>query len=1136
MTDSLGLTTVGVQNGNWLLGVQAQNLANSEADAFKASVPKFLTLVSDTIPIGVLAETGSTIGMPGPFKNTGISTNMAFESNSMFVVKKGDTIGYTRAGSFTQNAENILVNDSQAILMGWKIDGSSQNTSLTIDTLEEINFRDVGIVAIPTTDAIFDMNLDAIEESAKSNGDNVNITYSQDVSLGMNDIIIPDNENIVPGDKIQITDSLGNEVILSYGGIARSTKISATNHVAGATTSFGAFTDATDGSILTVSTEKSGDIMFQFSKNVTTSANNTFNSLSTLADAMNDSQFLNARIGDDGMLYVSPTDATDSLHFIGDTSFQNSKFNLNTIFNYDAPQSQLTSVDPYKTPVFEVSNTNDTFVGIPDDTGFFIRLNDGSDFAFNFKTLITDPTSGEFNSFDSLATAINASTDGKLKATTGTKGISIYIDEVLHPSVNIISVMQNNGVSVNIPQTLGIDISSIFTSSITDGDGIQIDCGNYRVLNSSAGIHNTTPLNQVTSVISNIINENEIFDNIQDGDDITIITDTVSEIYTYGSSGDFTTIQELVTAINNNSGNVSASYKKNILEITSTDNINSITSTNGQLSSMMNINFIAPNDGDTLLITLTSGDKATFTFVNDNNAIDIDNGRFNSIQDLNDSINASQIGKHISSTYRLPGVISIVPSSEMGADIISCTGNVANSLFFDNKIPFKKNFTFRATNPDTLSNEFNDLFTLKQAIENANNEIKVEILGNKKDGISLISNATTRLKYICDTNNNGNSDIATHMGIAGTNFVASLGLENTITKSDRFATLSNLNSAINTNSFITSDFENNQLVIYSGNITTSLEKTNINTNKGVDTLKFLGLEATQEFGYQATDNNRNISSSAVSPNFTQTVKIYDSLGASHDIQMSFLKIQNNMWDFEVYVSDKSEISTTRTDGLLSYGTLKFSGDGFLEDITTNNVTSILSSDTNNINDTSNLLSYNIPVNAVWNNGANPTEMLIHLGNDYTDYNTQQNVTRANESTLTQFAGHYSMRNTFQNGLGTSSLLDINISNTGQISAILSNGTSVSTYQIASADFANIENLRLMSNSIYVTTPESGEAEIGIPGQGKAGYIHTSFVEGSNVDISNEMLNMVTTKNYMNALIRLLSLISQELDDLSKTII
>lgn len=1142
MTDSLGLTTVGILNGNWALGVQAENLANSEANAFKGNTTKFLTLVSDSAPIGVLTKTGTTVSISGSFKNTGVSTNMAFESESMFVVKKGDTIGYTRNGSFRQNAESILVNDNHSVLMGWRINSSSEQTDFTIDSLEEINFNNIGTIAVPTTDAVFDMNLDAIEENAKANGDDINIKYSQNTGIAKNDIIVPDGKELVGGDQIKFSDNLGNETILSYGGIARSVRILGSSlPVIGAKTTLGTFLDATDGSIFTVATEKSGNIIFQFSNTAPIASQNTFNSLSTLADAMNASQFLNARIADDGMLYVAPVDATDSLTFIGDESFKNSFLNLSTIFDYEPPQSQLISVNPVSTPVFGVSDMNTAFIGIDNGTSFFIRLNDGSDFTFTFKATSPDETKGEFNSFTTLKDAINTTTNGKLNVTTSDTGMIINVN-ASETNIDIVSVMKNSNATTDIPTNLGIVINSIFDNSISDGDGIRINYGNYNSVNSSVGISNTVALDNVTTVTSKKINEIDIFANAKDGDDITIrIGEPSSEnIFTYTSTSPatdpntFSTISELLTLIQGVTALTSSTYTNGVLKVigTGTSNISSITSTNGDLTSRMNLNFIAPSDGDTLSIILTSGDQGTFTFVNNKDDVDTINGKFNTMQDLNNAINESIIGNNIKSTYSTDEIMNIVPSDEMGSSILSFTGNIAKSVFFQDLVSGTADFVFEKSNPDATQKQFNDLFTLKKTIETiSNNKVQVSILGNAKDGITLSAEPSAQLKYICDVNDFGNSNIATQMGLAGTDFVTSLGLENTISKTNRFATLSNLNTMINENQFITSDFENNELVIYSGNISTSLEKNNIHTNRGTDFLSFFGLDVTQNSGYQPFDSNSNIASGQIKPNFTQTIRIYDSLGAAHDIKMSFLKIQNNQWNFEVYTPDKSEIVTSRDDGLLSYGTIEFSGDGFLANVESTNVISFLDNKNDNAS-----LSFNIPVNAVWNNGSNHTEMLIHLGNDYTDYTANQNAGYRSGSTLSQFAGEYSVRNTFQNGFGTSNLMNIDISEDGVISAIVSNGTSISAYQIAAADFASIEDLRLISDNMYVATSDSGTPDLGIPGQGVAGYVHIGFVEGSNVEIPNEMLYMITTKNQMNALLRLLSLTSQILEDLSKTVL
>jgi len=71
-------------------------------------------------------------------------------------------------------------------------------------------------------------------------------------------------------------------------------------------------------------------------------------------------------------------------------------------------------------------------------------------------------------------------------------------------------------------------------------------------------------------------------------------------------------------------------------------------------------------------------------------------------------------------------------------------------------------------------------------------------------------------------------------------------------------------------------------------------------------------------------------------------------------------------------------------------------------------------------------------------------------------------------------------------------------------------------QIALADFANVNGLESAGNNNWRSTNQSGEAVIGAPGTSTFGSLTSGAIENSNVDMSQELVNMIVAqRNYQS---------------------
>jgi flagellar basal-body rod protein FlgG len=84
-----------------------------------------------------------------------------------------------------------------------------------------------------------------------------------------------------------------------------------------------------------------------------------------------------------------------------------------------------------------------------------------------------------------------------------------------------------------------------------------------------------------------------------------------------------------------------------------------------------------------------------------------------------------------------------------------------------------------------------------------------------------------------------------------------------------------------------------------------------------------------------------------------------------------------------------------------------------------------------------------------------------------------------------------------------------VSEDGQVTVQGANGTQ--TFSLTLARFANPAGLRSLGGNLYEETAASGTAEVGKPGEQGFGRMIQGYVEASNVNIVEEMVNLITAQ-------------------------
>ena len=117
----------------------------------------------------------------------------------------------------------------------------------------------------------------------------------------------------------------------------------------------------------------------------------------------------------------------------------------------------------------------------------------------------------------------------------------------------------------------------------------------------------------------------------------------------------------------------------------------------------------------------------------------------------------------------------------------------------------------------------------------------------------------------------------------------------------------------------------------------------------------------------------------------------------------------------------------------------------------------------------------------------------------------------------QYAAGFSVSSLRQDGYTSGELTGIGFDDTGVIKATYSNGRSTNLSQLQLADFANLQGLQPLGGNLWQKTFASGDpSRMGNPGSGVLGSTTSGALEDSNVDLTGELVNMITAQRLYQA--------------------
>jgi flagellar hook protein FlgE len=117
---------------------------------------------------------------------------------------------------------------------------------------------------------------------------------------------------------------------------------------------------------------------------------------------------------------------------------------------------------------------------------------------------------------------------------------------------------------------------------------------------------------------------------------------------------------------------------------------------------------------------------------------------------------------------------------------------------------------------------------------------------------------------------------------------------------------------------------------------------------------------------------------------------------------------------------------------------------------------------------------------------------------------------------TQYGAGFGVTNMTQDGFAPGQLNSISVESNGIVMARYSNGQSRPAGQIEIATFRNPQGLQPLGGNAWGRTFTSGDPVLGTPGNGNLGVLQAGALEESNVDLTAELVNMITAQRIYQA--------------------
>jgi len=246
--------------------------------------------------------------------------------------------------------------------------------------------------------------------------------------------------------------------------------------------------------------------------------------------------------------------------------------------------------------------------------------------------------------------------------------------------------------------------------------------------------------------------------------------------------------------------------------------------------------------------------------------------------------------------------------------------------------------------------------------------------------------------------------------------------------------------------------------------------------------------------------------------WSTTIKIYDSFGDVHDLQVEFTRVPGtaNSWNARVNVDPQNANPTNATIGFGEEAPAAGGPTTFVVNFSNNGTLLSAEDGAGNVSGASGRVQMNVAYDvqtATPNEDGTPVrqEFVLNLGE-----------VGGFTKSITQYAESSSTKAVEQDGHTMGYLDDFKIDSSGIITGVYSNGSTRVLGQVAMATFPNQGGLEKAGDNTFRKSNNSGMANIGPSGVAGKGKIIAGTLEMSNVDMADQFVDMIVTQRGFQA--------------------
>jgi flagellar hook protein FlgE len=246
-----------------------------------------------------------------------------------------------------------------------------------------------------------------------------------------------------------------------------------------------------------------------------------------------------------------------------------------------------------------------------------------------------------------------------------------------------------------------------------------------------------------------------------------------------------------------------------------------------------------------------------------------------------------------------------------------------------------------------------------------------------------------------------------------------------------------------------------------------------------------------------------------------TIQVYDALGNTHQMSLTWNKTGTNAWTCSVTVEDGLGAGTNYTASV---------------DVTFNSATNI-----GTIASLATGAGYTVDASPAA--GINFSLTFPGAGSQTIDlsFGTLNAASGVTQYASTGSSNTVSVASFQQNGLSAGSYSSISINSSGVVSINYTNGSTRQIFQIPIVRFNSPNNLQRVSGGAYQATLASGVANFYLAGLNGAGTVNSSSLEASNVDIATEFTTLIQSQQIYSANAKVVTTVNQMLNTIEQAV-